>query len=247
MSDDDAWSAVAEQWARHWGGAARSAQVALLDAARVGPGVRLLDAGCGGGELLRLAADRGAEGAGCDPAPGMLALAQRLVPEADLRVAGLEALPWPDGAFDVVTAVNALHLADDEAAALQEVRRVLAPGGRVGIASWAEHALNDLDVLEAAVAEADGEEPAPDLPERLPGGLEALLAAAGFTVLDSGVVETPWEAEDAEALVAAVLLGEDPATLAELGPAVLAAATPFRTPEGGYRLRTAFRWAVART
>jgi SAM-dependent methyltransferase len=246
MSDDDAWSAVAEEWARHWGGAARSAQIALLDATQVGPDARLLDAGCGSGELLRLAADRGAAVAGCDPAFGMLASAQRLVPEADLRRAGLESLPWRDGAFDVVTAVNALHLAEDEDAALREVRRVLAPGGVLGIATWAEHARNDLDVLEAAVAEADGEDAAPDLPERLPGGLEALLAGAGLALVDADVVESSWEAEDDQALVAAVLLGGDAATLAELGPAVLAAAAPFRRPGGGYRLRTAFRWAVTR-
>jgi SAM-dependent methyltransferase len=245
-SADDPWSAVAEEWALRWGPAALPAALALLDAAGVGVGTRLLDAGCGSGELLRLAVERGAVASGADPSIGMLELAGRLAPAADLRLAGLEALPWPDGAFDVVTAVNALHLADDDQAALREVRRVLGPGGVVGIASWAEHALNDLDALEAAVAEADGEEPAPDLPERLPGGLEALLAAAGFAVLDTGLVATPWEAEDEEALVAAVLLGEDPATLAELGPAVLTAAAPFRTPEGGYRLRTAFRWAVAR-
>jgi len=246
VSEDDGWSGIAVEWAHRWGAHAEPAATALLDAAQVGPGTRLLDAGCGSGELLRLAVDRGAVVSGADPSTGMLELAGRRAPAADLRIAGIEALPWPDGTFDVVTAVNALHLADDEEAALQEVRRVLAPGGVVGIASWAEHALNDLDALAAAAAEADGEEPAPDLPERLPGGLEALLAAAGFAVLESGVVETRWEAEDGEALVAAVLLGEDPATLAELGPAVLAAAAPFRTREGGYRLRNRFRWAVAR-
>lgn len=243
---EDAWSAVAEEWAEGWGATARPAQTALIDASGVGPGVRLLDAGCGSGELLRLAADRGADVSGCDPAQGMLRLARRLVPEADLRSAGLEAPPWPDAAFDVVTAVNALHLADDEAAALRQVRRILAPGGVLGVAGWAEHARNDLDVLEAAVAEADGEEPSPDLPERLPGGLEALLTAAGFSMLAAGIVETPWEAKDDESLVAGVLLGEDTATLHELGPAVVAAARPFRTCDGGYRLRNAFRWAVAR-
>ena len=244
-SADDAWSAVAEGWAQRWGAAARPAQDALLDAAGVGPGVRLLDAGCGSGELLRVAADRGATVAGCDPASGMLRIARRLVPEAELRPAGLEALPWPDLAFDVVTAVNALHLADDEQAALREVRRVLAPGGVVGIASWAEHALNDLDALEAAAAEADGDDPAPDLPERLPGGLETLLTAAGFAVIAAGIVETPWDVEDDAALIGGVLLGEDDATLREIGPAVVAAAAPFRIRGGRYRLRNAFRWAVA--
>ena len=176
----------------------------------------------------------------------MLGLARRTVPEADLREAGAEDLPWPGGAFDVVTAVNALHLADDEGAALAELRRVLAPGGRIALASWAEHAANDLDTIEAAVAEADGDEPSPDLPERLPGGLEALLEADGFAVQEAGIVDVPWIAADETALVAAVLLGEDAASLAELGPVVVGAAAPFRTAGGGYRLLNRFRWAVAR-
>ncbi|WP_233550976.1 class I SAM-dependent methyltransferase [Amnibacterium setariae] len=246
MSEDDAWSTVAAEWAATWGAAAAPAHAALLDATVVGAGARLLDVGCGSGELLRIAADRGALVAGCDPAPGMLALARRAAPEAALREAGVEDLPWPDGSFDVVTAVNALHLADDEEGALAELRRVLVPGGRIAVASWAEHAANDLDAIEAAVAEADGDDPSPDLPERLPGGLEALLAANGLAVEASGIVEAPWAAADDAALVSAVLLGEDAATLEELGPVVVAAAAPFRFPNGEYRLLNRFRWAVAR-
>ena len=176
----------------------------------------------------------------------MLEIAARTAPEADLRVAGLESLPWEDGAFDVVTAVNALQLADDEAAALDEVRRVLVPHGLLGVALWAERALNDVDALEAAVAEADGEAPAPDPPQRLPGGLEAHLTAAGFAVVASGVVDVPWTVANDDALVAGVLLGEDASVLAELHGVLVEAAQPFRTADGGYRLLNRFRWAVAR-
>lgn len=244
MPDDD-WSAVAAEWSARWAPSAAPARRTLLEEAAVGSGTRLLDVGCGGGELLRAAADLGAGVAGCDPAPGMLALARRAAPEADLRGAGAEHLPWPDGAFDVVTAVNALAFAADEESALAELRRVLVPGGRIALANWAERAANDLDAIEAAVAEADGEDPSPDPPERLPGGLEAMLAGAGFSVQAAGIVDVPWVAEDDRALIAGVLLGDDTAALAELGPVVVAAAAPFRTPTGGYRLRNRFRWAVA--
>jgi len=243
----DGWSAVAEEWSALWAVSAAPAQEVLLDAAGAGAGTRLLDAGCGSGELLRRAADRGARVAGCDPAPGMLALAGRTVPEADLRAAGAEDLPWPDGAFDVVTAVNALAFAADERAALAELRRVLVPGGRLAIANWAERTANDVGVIDAAIAAADDDEPSPDRPERLPGGLERMLEEAGATVIGSGVVEVPWEAADDAALLARLLLGEDAAAVADLGPVVIAAAAPFRTPSGGYRLIDRFRWAVARS
>ena len=243
--EDDGWSPIAAEWAARWGGFADPARRALLDAAAVGSGVRLLDAGCGSGELLRLAVDRGATVAGCDPSPAMLDIAARSAPEADLRTAGLEALPWPDGAFDVVTTVNALHLADEEPA-LAEVRRVLAPGGLLAIAGWAERTRNDLGVLEAAVAAADGEPPTEEPEERLPGGLDAVLVRGGFALVASGLVEATWVAHDDVALVAGVLLGEDDGTKRELGPAVIAAGAPFRAPDGVVRLRNHLRWAVGR-
>jgi SAM-dependent methyltransferase len=246
LDGNDDWSPIAAEWAARWGAFADPARVAILEAAGAGAGVRLLDAGCGSGELLHRATALGAIAAGCDPSPAMLALAGDAAPAADLRVAGLEALPWPDGAFDVVTAVNALQFAEAPRAALAEVRRVLAPGGRFAVANWAERAANDVDALERAVAEEDGEPPSDDPPERLPGGLEALLADAGFAVVASGVAETPWAVPDDASLVAGVLLGDDASVLRDLGPVVVAAAAPFRTPAGGYLLHNRLRWAVGR-
>ena len=247
VRDEDGWSPVAAEWAARWGAFADPARAVLLEVTATGPGTRLLDVGCGSGELLRAADDLGAAVAGCDPSPAMLALATAAAPRADLRLAGAEELPWPSGAFDVVTAVNALHLADDESAALAELRRVLAPGGAIALAGWAEASANELDVVERAVAAADGEPLPPDPATRAPGGFEAALRAAGCTGITSGVVEAPWTAEDADALVAGVLLGDDLGVLAELGPVVVDAAQRFRTPDGRYVLHNRLRWAVGRT
>ena len=106
---------------------------------------------------------------------------------------------------------------------------------------------HDLNAIEAAVADAAGEEPLPDGDLRQPGGLEQLLADAGLDVVTAGLVELPWEAPDDDTLVRGVLLGEDPAGMAAGAPTVLAAARPFRTAAGGYRLANAFRYAVGRT
>ena len=96
-------------------------------------GRRILDAGCGSGPLFAALRDRGAIVTGIDKSAGMLELARRrLGDDADLRVAELGSpLPFPDGAFDDVTASLVLHYLEDWGPALAELRRVLKPGGRL--------------------------------------------------------------------------------------------------------------------
>ena len=246
-ADAAGWSAVADEWAALWAPTARPAWAAVVDAAGIGAGMRVLDVGCGSGEFLAVLSGVGAEAAGVDPSAGMLRVARRRNPTVDLRTGSVERLPWPDGSFDAVTAFNALQFADDPAAAVTELARVLRPGGAVAVANWAEGARNELEVVEAAVAAADGEELRPDGPLRREGGLETLLAGGGLEVVATGLVPTPWAVPDAETLVRGVLMGEDGAAFEELGPVVVAAASPFRRLDGSYRLRNHFRFAVART
>jgi ubiquinone/menaquinone biosynthesis C-methylase UbiE len=109
----------------------------LVEEARLRPGERVLDVACGTGIVTRLAADRVAPGgtvAGADVNPGMLALAHRLAASAPVPVqwyeTAAEAMPLPDGAFDIVFCQLGLMFMTDRRAALREMRRVLAPGGR---------------------------------------------------------------------------------------------------------------------
>jgi SAM-dependent methyltransferase len=245
-ADESGWSAIAAEWAERWDSFADPARRVVLAETEVGAGTRVLDVGCGSGEFLALVKSRGGVPFGVDPAPGMVSLTRASVPSAEVRLAGAEDLPWPDAIFDVVTAFNALQFADDPIVALTEMARVAAPGGHVAVANWAEGALNDLNVLEAAVAAADDEELLPDGPLRPAGGLEALMREAGLHAISAGLVEAPWEAPDDETLVRGVLLGEDAAGLAVRGPVVVEAAQPFRVAGGGYLLRNTFRWVVAR-
>ncbi len=95
-------------------------------------GRRILDAGCGAGPLLAELRARGADVSGFDLSPGMLDLARRRVPGADLRVADLAApLPYPDAAFDDVVVSLVLHYLEDWGGSLAELHRVLKPGGRL--------------------------------------------------------------------------------------------------------------------
>ena len=106
---------------------------AILDLAGDVAGRRILDAGCGSGPLMAALRDRGAIVTGFDKSAGMLKLARRrLGDDADLQAADLGSpLPFPDGAFDDVTASLVLHYLEDWGPALDELRRVLKPGGRL--------------------------------------------------------------------------------------------------------------------
>jgi SAM-dependent methyltransferase len=95
--------------------------------------LRVLDAGCGSGPLMGDLRAKGAAVSGFDLSAAMVDLArERLGEETDLRVADLGApLPYPDDRFDVVVASLSLHYVEDWASVLAELRRVLAPGGRL--------------------------------------------------------------------------------------------------------------------
>ncbi len=94
---------------------------------------RFLDVGCGPGAALAHAAATGAQVAGIDPSPSMVERAARRVPDADVRVASAEAIPFPDGHFTVAVNVASFHHWADRDAGLREILRVLAPGGRLHV------------------------------------------------------------------------------------------------------------------
>jgi SAM-dependent methyltransferase len=240
-TEDDGWSAVAAEWAELWGAFADPVRHAVIEATGIGPGSRVLDVGCGSGELLAMLESVGADAAGVDPAQRMLEIARSLAPRADVRTGVADALPWPDDSFDVVVAVNALQFADDTDDALAELARVVVPGGFVAVANWADREHNDLDTVEAALAAAAGDEPTADGDLRVAGGLEQLLADGGLELVRSELVVAPWHARDDDTLVRGVLLGEDAAGMLRERQT-----RPFRMPGGGYRLVNAFRFAVGR-
>lgn len=245
-ADPEPWSDVADGWAELWGRSAEPAWSVVLELTGLSRGHRVLDVGCGSGDLLAHLGDLGFAAAGIDPAPGMVERARSMAPGADIRLGGADSLPWPDESFDLVISVNALQFADDTLDALSELVRVAVPDGQVAIVNWAEGARNDLDTIEHAVARDAGDEPRPDGELRFAGGLERLLGEGGLELVAGGIVEVPWSAADDDTLVRGVLLGEDAETMASVAPVVIAAARRFRTPDGGYRLLNHFRYAVGR-
>ena len=100
-------------------------------------GQRVLDVGCGTGTLATALAERAlARVWGVEPSEAMRAVARGRVPRGvGLKAGSAEALPFRDGWFDRVVMCLVVHLVD-RPRALEEARRVLAPAGRVAIATF---------------------------------------------------------------------------------------------------------------
>jgi len=124
----------------------------VLDLAGVGPGTRVLEAGCGNGLYLRALRERQALAVGCDLSPGIL----RTAGHPQLLNADVTALPVRDGAVDVVLACHMLDLVPGRATAIRELRRVLAPGGCcVAVTNGARHLQAMRELVERAVGRSN--------------------------------------------------------------------------------------------
>jgi ubiquinone/menaquinone biosynthesis C-methylase UbiE len=112
----------------------------LLERAALGRSERLLDVACGTGIVARIGRDHvGDRGhvVGVDASPGMLGVARAVAPSIEWREGDATRLPVGEGeVFDVVTCHQGLQFFADKPAAVREMRRVLAPGGRLAIGTW---------------------------------------------------------------------------------------------------------------
>ena len=94
---------------------------------------RVLDACCGTGDLAIAARARGADVVGLDFSERMLERARRKEPQIDWVRGDVLALPFDEGSFDAVTVGFGVRNVEDLEAGLRELRRMLRPGGRLGI------------------------------------------------------------------------------------------------------------------
>jgi ubiquinone/menaquinone biosynthesis C-methylase UbiE len=162
----------------------------LLELADLQPGERVLDAACGTGIVARLAAPQVGtigEVTGLDLNAGMLHVARSLPPPSGASVTWVEgsalAMPLPDASFDVGLCQQGFQFFPDRAAGLQELKRVLVPGGRILLSIW-EGETPYSAAMAVAVEKHVGREPASTLrtsracPE--PSTVQALMMQAGF-------------------------------------------------------------------
>jgi ubiquinone/menaquinone biosynthesis C-methylase UbiE len=160
----------------------------MLEALAPQPGERVLDVGCGTGVVARQAAPRVAPGgrvSGLDLNAAMLAVAAELDPGVEWIQGDAAAMPLPDAAFDVVACQAALMFVPDPAAALAEMRRVLAPGGRIGVSVFRGAACNPMyatfaDLLERHVGPDAGTMMRSPFADWTVDELRGMLSEAGF-------------------------------------------------------------------
>ena len=131
---DEGWGRKAVEFATLNEPASCREYVAMHHRLGVGEDDRLLDVGCGSGLAIELARARGAACAGIDASHRLIAVALDRNPDCDIRVGDMQALPWGNETFDIVTGFRGIW--GTTPAAVDEAHRVLVPGGRLAITVW---------------------------------------------------------------------------------------------------------------
>jgi SAM-dependent methyltransferase len=202
------WASAAPAWDKHAGYVdtrGSAATEAMLDAASLNRGDRVLELACGpGGVGIAAAEIVGPDGAVVlsDLVPEMTAIAGERAKAAGLtnvttREVDLERIDFPEEAFDVVLCREGLMLVPDPASAVGEARRILRPQGRAVFSVWGQRQRNPwlAVLLDAITAQLGIEVPPPGVPGpfslEADGALGELLVAAGFAGVSTREVSVP--------------------------------------------------------
>jgi SAM-dependent methyltransferase len=248
-----AWGARATDWAYLFEPYARPANQVVFDHLGVAAGVRLLDMACGSGLAANVADRRGAFVAGIDASQDLVTVARARTPGGDFRVGDMFALPFPDASFDAVTSFNGIWKGCQ--AALIQARRVLVPGGRLGLTFWGR--FEHLGLLPYFLKVIELSPPSHGSASMEQGDtqnvIEDMLRATGFGGLERGTVEVTNEWPDIDIAVRA---------LASAGPSVPAIRAvgldafrdalhdviePMHLPGVGIRITSELGWITARS
>jgi SAM-dependent methyltransferase len=229
---------------------------AMLESAGVRPGMRVLDVGCGSGALAgRAAALVGAANvAAVDPSEPFAEACRARVPEADVRVAPAESLPFDDDTFDAVLAQLVVNFMTDAPQGVSEMTRVAKPGGVVSACVWDYR--GGMRMLRAFWDAAKATDPAaPDegafMRYATADELQQLWAGAGLDAVQASALDVEAAYDDFEDLWTPFLAGIGPAgsytaSLDADGQAALRerVRAELGDPQGPFEL-TARAWAVS--
>ena len=220
---------------------------ALLDAAGVTAGTKVLDVCCGTGLVTASATLRCARTVGLDFSPAMLNQARHAHPELQFDEGDAEALPHANGSFDAVVSNFGVHHVPHPDKALAEALRVLRPGGRVAFTTWAVPEENIAWRLLFDAIREHGDPAAAKTPPSggnlgTPEAALRLLRDAGFANLRAEAVRREWWLTEPRDLIAALARGtvrtaalitaQPAAARPAIEAAVARAAAQYRRSEG---------------
>lgn len=254
VANGELWGHRAQDWARYQEASIAPVFDAVLDRTGLSEGTRYLDIGCGAGMAAAKASALGAVVTGLDASSALIGIAQSRLPAAAFHVGDLQELPFPDGSFDLVTSFNAIQYAGDVAEALSEVKRVLAPGGTIAIATW-----GDPEGMEAAEVVTVLKPLLPQPPPNAPGPfalsddnvLRQFVEKGGFAAYEVFDVDSPWHYPDELAAIAGLAASGVAATAISLAgkdavdKAHRSAIAPFRKADGRIEFGATFKVVLA--
>jgi len=181
------WDKAADPYHRHWGILTRQSSEALLDAACVQAGSKVLDVATGAGYVAAAAHQHGAIAIGLDFSPVQVELARNTYNGIEFRQGDAENLPFEDGGFDaVVMGLCLLHLPNAERA-VAEAFRVLRPGGYIAATVWAKP--EDNPAFRIVLSSLDRHGAKVDLPPGPPYFRFADADEAGRVLRAAGFIE----------------------------------------------------------
>lgn len=160
----------------------RSFKRALIEQARIEDGYRVLDVGCGTGTLLMMIKQLhpNVEAVGVDGDPKILRIAESKAHKAGMTIALHEGmafdLPFPSGHFDCVVSSLVLHhlTSEDKIRSLQEIYRVLRPGGELHVADFGKPHNALMRMLALVIQSLEHST------DNIKGRLPAMFTEAGF-------------------------------------------------------------------
>jgi SAM-dependent methyltransferase len=246
------FNVAAESYDRFMGAWSLPLSLQFADLAGIKPGDRVVDVGCGPGNLTtELVGRLGAESvAAVDPSEPFVVAARARHPGVDVRQASAEMLPFPDRAFDAALAQLVVHFMTDPVGGLREMARVSRTGGTVAACVW-DHA-GGSGPLSAFWAAAQATDPTvtgeADLAGARQGHLVELFESAGLRNVEGSVLSVSRGFDNFDDWWEPYTHGVGPAGsyLAELPPdrrAELRERCRSGLPDGGFTL-TAGAWAA---
>ena len=252
----DLWGERARDWAdvmEGWNGWGSPLYRQVLEQLNVGAKTDLLDVGVRGRALPSDRRRPGARVSGIDATAPLVVVARDRVGDGVFRVGDMEALPWPDESFDIVTGFDSFFFGADLGRALREARRVTRPADEVAMTVFGRPERCESTPMFAALGQVlpseTGEEGgAPVLHDE--GVLEALTKEAGLTPRQAGHVEVVEEYPDLETLLRGYLAhgsivkavrstGEQP-----VRDALTDGVRGLMTTNGGVRIEDEYRYLI---